>query len=144
MGDAEYVAKQHICVGPIFVLFELFSYVRAANLVLHKLPDPPSFFPFSTKRSVPYRCVYWVTPFSLFDKQSGWIASLYYFSSLLSSLNRVLDSCSTPPHLSFLFGPRPRFDYRSEKDPHAARAMTVRRKLYLRVIEMWLGRRQEA
>ena len=43
MGDAEYVAKQHICVGPIFVLFELFSYVRAANLVLHKLPDPPQF-----------------------------------------------------------------------------------------------------
>ena len=40
MGDAEYVAKQHICVGPIFVLFEHFSYVRAANLVLHKLPDP--------------------------------------------------------------------------------------------------------
>ena len=43
MGDAEYVAKQHICVGPIFVLFELFSYVRAGNLVLHKLPDPPLF-----------------------------------------------------------------------------------------------------
>ena len=44
MGDAEYVAKQHICVGPIFVLFEPFSYVRAANLVLHKLPDPPPQF----------------------------------------------------------------------------------------------------
>ena len=44
MGDAEYVAKQHICVGPIFVLFELFSYVREANLVLHKLPDPPPQF----------------------------------------------------------------------------------------------------
>ena len=43
MGDAEYVAKQHICVGPIFVLFELFSYVRASNLVLHQLPDPPQF-----------------------------------------------------------------------------------------------------
>ena len=43
MGDAEYVAKQHICIGPIFVLFETFSYVRAANLVLHKLPDPPQF-----------------------------------------------------------------------------------------------------
>ena len=41
MGDAEYVAKQHICVGPIFVLFETFSDVRAANLVLHKLPAPP-------------------------------------------------------------------------------------------------------
>ena len=40
MGDAEYVAKQHICVGPIFVLFEPFSYVMATNLVLHKLPDP--------------------------------------------------------------------------------------------------------
>ena len=41
MGDAEYVAKQHISVGPIFVLFEPFSYVRAVNLVLHKLPEPP-------------------------------------------------------------------------------------------------------
>ena len=41
MGDAEYVAKQHICVGHIFVLFEPFSYVRAANLVMHKIPDPP-------------------------------------------------------------------------------------------------------
>ena len=40
MGDAEYVAKKHICAGPIFVLFEPLSYVRAANLVLHKLPDP--------------------------------------------------------------------------------------------------------
>ena len=39
MGDAEYVAKQHICVGPIFILFETFFDVRAANLVLHKLPD---------------------------------------------------------------------------------------------------------
>ena len=40
MGDAEYVAKQHICAGPIFVLFDPSSYVRAANLVVHKLPDP--------------------------------------------------------------------------------------------------------
>ena len=71
MGDAEYVAKQHICVGPIFVLFETFSDVRAANLVLHKLPAPQflslifnkefgslqmcvlgyPLFPFSTKKS---------------------------------------------------------------------------------------------
>ena len=49
MGDAEYVAKQHICVGPIFVLFETFSYVRAANLVLHKLPDPPVSFLFQQR-----------------------------------------------------------------------------------------------
>ena len=129
MGDAEYVAKQHICAGPIFVLFEPSSYVRAANLVLRKLPDPPSFFPFSTKRSVPYRCVYWVTPFFPFRPKSSWIASLYYFPSLLSSLNHVLDSCSTPPHPSFLFEPRPRFDYRIEKDQHAARPMTVSKKL---------------
>ena len=40
MGDAEYVSKQHICVGPIFVLFEPFLYVRAANIVLHKLLAP--------------------------------------------------------------------------------------------------------
>ena len=38
MGDAEYVAKQHIYVGPIFFLFEYFSNVRAENLVLDKLP----------------------------------------------------------------------------------------------------------
>ena len=44
MGDAQYVAKQHICVGPIFVLFEPFSYVRAANLVLQKLPVTPQKF----------------------------------------------------------------------------------------------------
>ena len=66
--------KQHIWVGPIFVLFQPFSYVRAANLVLHKLyylaPHPPvsflfqerdqfltdvctaiSLFPFSTNRA---------------------------------------------------------------------------------------------
>ena len=49
MGDAEYVAKQHIYVGPIFVLFETFSDVRAANLVLHKLPDPPVSFPFQQR-----------------------------------------------------------------------------------------------
>ena len=49
MGDAEYVAKQQICVGPIFVLFETFSDVRAANLVLHKLPDPPVSFPFQQR-----------------------------------------------------------------------------------------------
>ena len=54
MADVEYVAKQHIWVGPIFVLFQPFSYVRAANLVMHKLPDPrvsgyPP-FPFSTNK----------------------------------------------------------------------------------------------
>ena len=49
MGDAEYVAKQHICVGPAFVLFEPFSYVRATNLVLHKLPDPLVSFPFQQR-----------------------------------------------------------------------------------------------
>ena len=114
MGDAEYVAKQHICIGPIFVLFEPFSYVRVANLVVHKPPEPPvSAYP----------------PFSLFDQQSGWIASLYYFPSLISSLNHVLDSCSTPPHPSLLFEPSPRFDYRIKKDQHAARAMTVSKKL---------------
>ena len=144
MGDAEYVAKQHICVGPIFVLFEPFSYVRAANLVLHKLPDPPSFFPFSTKRSVPCRCVYWVTPFSLLDQQSGWIASLYYFPPLLSSLNHVLDSCSSPPHPSFLFEPRPRFDYRSKKIHMQLEQRRFQRNLYLRVIGMWQGVRREA
>ena len=49
MGDAEYVAKQHIGAGPIFVPFEPSSYVRAANLVLHKLLDPQVSFPFQQR-----------------------------------------------------------------------------------------------
>ena len=129
MGDAEYVAKQHICLSPIFVLFETFSDVRAANLVLHKLPDPPVSFPFQQRDRFLTDVCTGLPPFSPFDQKSGWIASLYYFSSLLSSLNHVLDSCSTPPHPFFLFYPRPRFDYIIEKDLHAARAMMVSKEL---------------
>ena len=77
MGDAEYVAKQHICAGPIFVLFEPFSYVRVANLVLHKLPDPPVSFPFQQRDRFLTDVCTGLPPFSLFDLQSGWIASLY-------------------------------------------------------------------
>ena len=76
MGDAEYVAKQHICVGPIFVLFELFSYVRAANLVLHKLPDPPVSFPFQQRDRFLTDVCTGLPHFSLFDQQSGWTTSL--------------------------------------------------------------------
>ena len=129
MGDAEYVAKQHICVGPIFVLFETFSDVRAANLVLHKLPDPSVSFPFQQRDRFLIDVCTGLPPFSLFDQQSGWIASLYNIPSLLSSLNHVLDSFTTPPHPSFLFESRPRFDYIIEKDKHAARPMTVSKKL---------------
>ena len=100
---------------------------------------PPSFFPFSTKRSVPYICVYSVTLFSLFDQQSSWIASLYYFLPLLSSLNHILDSCSTPPHLSFLFELRPRFDYRSKKIHMQLEQRQFQRNLYIRVVGMWQG-----
>ena len=146
MGDAEYVAKQHICVGPIFVLFELFSYVRAANLVLHKLPDPPPpiYFPFQQRDRFLTDVCTGLPPFSFFDQQRGWIASLYYFSSLLSSLNHVLDSCSTPPHLSFLFEPRPRFDYRSKKIHMQLEQRRFQRNLYLRVVGMWQGVWREA
>ena len=63
MGDAEYVAKQHICVGPIFVLFEPSSYVRAANLVVHKLPDPPVSFPFQQEIGSLQMCVLGYPPF---------------------------------------------------------------------------------
>jgi len=136
MGDAEYVAKQHICAGPIFVLFEPSSYVRAANLVLHKLPDPQ----FLSLTDV---CT-WLPSFSVFDQQSGWIASLYYFPPLLSSLNHVLDSCSSPPHPSFLFEPRPRFDYRSKKIHMQLEQRRFQRNLYLRVVGMWQGVRREA
>ena len=142
MGDAEYVAKQHICAGPIFVLFEPSSYVRAANLVLHKLPDPPVSFPFQQRdRFLTDVCI-GLPLFSLFDLQSGWIASLYYFPPLLSSLNHVLDSCSSPPHPSFLFEQRPRFDYRSKKIHMQLEQRRFQRNLYLRVVGMWQGVRQ--
>ena len=124
-----YVWTHMVLACPIFVLFEPFSYVRVANLILHKLPDPPVSFPFQQRDRLLTDVCTGLPPFSLFDQQSGWIASLYYFPSLLSSLNHVLDSCSTPPHPSFLFEPRPRFDSRIKKDMHAARAMTVSEKL---------------
>ena len=72
MGDAEYVAKQHICVGPIFVLFETFSDVRAANLVLHKLPDPQFLSLFNKELGSLHMCVlgYPLFPFST-NKAAG-------------------------------------------------------------------------
>ena len=143
MGDVEYVAKKHICAGPIFVLFEPSSYVRAANLVVHKLPDPPVSFLFQPIDRVYIEFVLRF-PFSLFDLQSGWIASLYYFSSLLSSLNHVIDSCSSPPHPSFLFEPRSRFDYRSKKIHMQLEQRRFQRNLYLRVVGMWQGVWREA
>ena len=85
MGDAQYLAKQHICVGPIFVLFEPFSYLRAANLVLHKLPDPLVSFPFQQRVRFLIDVCTGLPPFSLFDQQSGCIANLYYFLSLLTA-----------------------------------------------------------
>ena len=144
MGDAEYVAKQHICAGPIFVLFEPSSYERAANLVLHKLPDPPVSFPFQQRDRFLTDVCTGLPPFSLFDLQSGWIANLYYFPPLLSSLNHVLDSCSNLPHLSFLFERRPRFDYRSKKIHMQLEQRQFQRNLYLRVVGMWQGVRREA
>ena len=71
MGDAEYLAKQHICVGPIFVLFETFSYVREANLVLNKLPDPPVSFPFQQIVRFLIDVCTGLPPFTLFEQQSG-------------------------------------------------------------------------
>ena len=124
-----YVAKQHICVGPIFVLFEPFFLCEGSKSSPAQTTRPPVSFPFQQRDWFLTDVCTGLPPFPLFDQQSGWIASLYYFPSLLSSLNHVLDSCSTPPHPSFLFEPRPRFDYRIEKDPHAARAMTVSKKL---------------
>ena len=72
MGDAEYVAKQHICVGPIFVLFETFSDVRATNLVLHKLPDPQFLSLFNKELGSLQMCVlgYPLFPFST-NKAAG-------------------------------------------------------------------------
>ena len=63
MGDAEYVAKQHICAGPIFVLFEPSSYVRVANLVLHKLPDPQFLSLFNKEIGSLQMCVLGYPPF---------------------------------------------------------------------------------
>ena len=72
MGDAEYVAKQHICVGPIFVIFEPFCYVRAENLVLHKLPNHPVSFLFNKEIGSLQMCVlgYPLFPFST-NKAAG-------------------------------------------------------------------------
>ena len=118
--------------------------MRAANLVLHKLPDPPVSFPFQQRDRFLTDVCTGLPPFSLFDLQSGWIASLYYFPPLLSSLNHVLDSCSSPPHPSFLFEPRLRFDYRSKKIHMHLEQRRFQRNLYLRVIGMWQGVRREA
>ena len=63
MGDAEYVAKQHICVGPIFVLFELFSYVRAANLVLQNYLTPQFLSLFKKEIGSLQMCVLGYPPF---------------------------------------------------------------------------------
>ena len=63
MGDVEYVAKQHICAGPIFVFFEPSSYVRAANLVVHKLPDPQFLSLFNKEISSLQMCVLGYPPF---------------------------------------------------------------------------------
>ena len=73
MGDAEYVAKQHICAGPIFVLFEPSSYVRAENLVMHKLPDPQILSLFNKEIGSLQMCVlgYPLFPFSTY-KAAGW------------------------------------------------------------------------
>ena len=127
-----------------YLFSELFSYVRAANLVLHKLPDPPVSFLFQQRDRFLTNVCTGLPPFSLFDLQSGWIASLYYFPPLLSSLNHVLDSCSSPPHPSFLFEPRPRFDYRSKKIHMQLEQRRFQRNLYLRVVGMWQGVRREA
>ena len=72
MGDAKYVARQHICVGPIFVLFETFSDMRAANLVLHKLPDPQFLSLFNKEFGSLQMCVlgYPLFPFST-NKAAG-------------------------------------------------------------------------
>ena len=63
MGDAEYVAKQHICAGPIIVLFEPSSYVRAANLVVHKLPTPQFLSLFNKEIGSLQMCVLGYPPF---------------------------------------------------------------------------------
>ena len=137
-SQAAYMRWSHICSLWTFFLCE------GSKSSPAQTTRPPSFFPFSTKRLVPYRCVYWVTPLFPFRPTKRLDSQYILFLSLLSSLNHVLDSCSSPPHPSFLFEPRPRFDYRIEKDPHAARGMRFQRKLYLRVIGMWLGVRWEA
>src|SRR3990170_3197295 len=128
MGDAEYVAKQHICVGPIFVLFEPFFYVRAPNLVLHKLPDPPVSFLFQQRDRFLTDVCTGLPPFFPFRPTKR----LDSQSILLSLPPFLIEPCPRfilhPTLPSFLFEPRPRFDYRIKTDPHA-RAMTVSKKV---------------
>ena len=145
MGDAEYGAKQHICVGPIFVLFEPFFLCEGSkSSPTQTTRPPPVSFPFQQRYRFLTDLCTGLPHFPLFDLQSGWIATLYYFLPLLSSLNHVLDSCSSPPLPSFLFEPRPRFDYRSKKIHMQLEQRQFQRNLYLRVVGMWQGVRREA
>ncbi len=72
------------------------------------------------------------------------VCYIHSLSPSLSSLNHVLDSCSSPPHPSFLFEPRPRFDYRSKKIHMQLEQRRFQRNLYLRVVGMWQGVQREA
>ena len=110
--NKEQTTKEHICVGPSFVIFRHLSLCeRSKSSPAQTLqPCPP-------KQKISYlqMCVLCLSLFSLFDQCRCWIASLYYyfppsfpllttsyihtiynfshyFPPLLSSLNHVQDS----------------------------------------------------
>jgi hypothetical protein len=88
-------SKLHIWVGPIFVLFSnLFLCVDSKSRPGHALvpchTQPPLSFLFQPRYWLLIQCIQCFPYISLFDQETGWIASLYYFHPL-----------------SFLFEPSP-------------------------------------
>ena len=138
----EQTTKEHICVGPSFFIFRHLSLCeRSKSSPTQTLqPCPPP-----TETSVPFRCVYCVCHFSLFDQQRCWIDVLdSCYATFPTTFPHSFPLCSSPPHPSFLFEPIPRFDYRSKKIHMQLEERRFQRNLYLRVIGMWQGVRQEA
>ena len=66
-------------------------------------PPAATFYPFSTNDLVLIQFVLRFPIISLFNQETGWVSSLYYFHHIISSLNQVLDSCyNFPPFLCCL------------------------------------------
>ena len=118
--------------------------MRAANLVLHKLPDPPVSFPFQQRDRFLTDVCTRLPPFFPFrptkrlDSQS---ILLFLPPFLIEPRPRFMLHPTLP---SFLFEPRPRFDYRSKKIHMQLDQRRLQRNLYLRVVGMWQGVRREA
>src|SRR3989337_406942 len=109
-------SKQHIWVGPIFVLFSnLFLCVDSKSSPGHTLvschTQPPLSFLFQPRYWLLIQCIQRFPYISPFDQETGWIASLYYFHPLSFLFEPTpIYILHLPPPLSFLFEPSTRFD----------------------------------